>query len=80
MRNITFTADDKVAQHASEAARKIGKSLDQVVLDYLEQLAGSAQRRFSDKTYCALLDEAAKGLADVAAGRSSDARTSILAI
>jgi hypothetical protein len=80
MRKITFTADDKVAQHASEAARKIGKNLDQVVLDYLEQLAGSAQSRFSDKTYCALLDEAAKGLADVAAGSSSDARASILAI
>lgn len=33
------------------------------------------QRTNSDKTYCALLDEAEKGLADVAAGR-----TSILAI
>lgn len=37
-------------------------------------------RAYSDKTYCALLDEAEKGLADVAAGRSSDARASILAI
>jgi hypothetical protein len=42
--NITFTVDDQVAQHASEAAQKMGKSLDQVVLNYLEQLAGSAQR------------------------------------
>jgi hypothetical protein len=42
--NITFTVDQQVAQSAREAAQKIGKSLDQVVLDYLEQLAGSAQR------------------------------------
>jgi hypothetical protein len=38
------------------------------------------QRTNSDKTYCALLNEAEKGLADIAAGRSSDARASILAI
>jgi hypothetical protein len=42
--NMTFSVDDQVAQHASEAAQKMGKSLDQVVLNYLEQLAGSAQR------------------------------------
>jgi hypothetical protein len=36
--------------------------------------------RYSTETYCAWLDEAEKGLADVAAGRSSDARASILAI
>jgi hypothetical protein len=44
-----------------------------------DQQANSLSQ-YSAKTYCALLDEAAKGLADVAAGRSSDARTSILAI
>jgi hypothetical protein len=38
------------------------------------------QHRYSTETYCAWLDEAEKGLADVAAGRSSDARASILAI
>jgi hypothetical protein len=38
------------------------------------------QRPYSAETYRAWLDEAEKGLADVAAGRSSDARTSILAI
>lgn len=42
--NITFTVDDQVAQHASEAAQKMGKSLDQAVLHYLEQLASSTQR------------------------------------
>ncbi len=41
--NITFTVDDQVAQHASEAAQKLGKSLDQAVLSYLEQLASSIQ-------------------------------------
>lgn len=44
MVNITFTIDKQVAQSATEAALKMGKSLDQAVLDYLEQLAGSAQR------------------------------------
>ena len=43
MVNITFTVDNQVAKHASVAAQKMGKSLDQVVLDYLAQLAGSAQ-------------------------------------
>jgi hypothetical protein len=41
---MTFTVDDQVAKHASEAAQKMGKSLDQVVLSYLEQLAVSTQR------------------------------------
>ncbi len=35
---------------------------------------------YNAETYCALLDEAEKGLADIAAERSSDARASILAI
>jgi hypothetical protein len=42
--SIIFTIDDQVAQHASEAARRMGKSLDQVVLDYVAQLASNAQR------------------------------------
>lgn len=43
MVNITFAVDDQVAKHASEAAQKIGKTLDQVVLNYLEHLAGTTQ-------------------------------------
>ena len=43
--NITFSIDDKVAQLAREAAREMGKSLEQVVLEYVEQLARSAQSR-----------------------------------
>jgi replicative DNA helicase len=42
--NITLSVDEQVAQRAREAAQKMGKSLNQVVRDYLEQLAGGAQR------------------------------------
>jgi hypothetical protein len=42
--NITFSVDQHVALRAREAAQKMGKSLNQTVLDYLEQLADSAQR------------------------------------
>lgn len=38
--NITLSVDERVAQAAREAARKMGKSLNQAVRDYLEQLAG----------------------------------------
>jgi hypothetical protein len=40
--NITLSIDERVAENAREAARKMGKSLNQVVRDYLEQLAGTA--------------------------------------
>lgn len=43
--NITFSIDEQVGQLAREAAQKMGKSLDQVVLDYVQQLARSAQPR-----------------------------------
>ena len=43
--NITFSIDEQVGQLACEAAKKMGKSLDQVVLDYVQQLARSAQPR-----------------------------------
>jgi predicted HicB family RNase H-like nuclease len=33
--NISFTVDEQIAQSAREAAQKMGKSLNQVVLDYL---------------------------------------------
>ena len=42
--NITLSVDEQVARRAREAAQKMGKSLTQVVRDYLEQLAGSARR------------------------------------
>ena len=43
--NITFSIGEQVGQLAREAAKKMGKSLDQVVLDYVQQLARSAQPR-----------------------------------
>ena len=42
--NITLSVDEQVAQRAREAAQKMGKSLNQAVRDYLEQLAGSSRR------------------------------------
>lgn len=42
--NITLSVDEQVAQRAREAAQKMGKSLNQAVRDYLEQLAGGAHR------------------------------------
>jgi len=42
--NITLSVDEQVAAKAREAAQKLGKSLNQAVRDYLEQLAGSTQR------------------------------------
>jgi hypothetical protein len=42
--NITLSVDEQVAQRAREAAQKMGKSLNQAVRDYLEQLAGAGQR------------------------------------
>lgn len=42
--NITLSVDEQVAQRAREAAQKMGKSLNQAVRDYLEQLAGSGLR------------------------------------
>lgn len=44
MMNITLSIDEQVALRARAAARKMGKSLNQVVRDYLEQLAGSTRR------------------------------------
>jgi Family of unknown function (DUF6364) len=43
--NITLSVDEQIAQRAREAAQKMGKSLNQAVRDYLEQLAGSARRQ-----------------------------------
>jgi hypothetical protein len=42
--NITLSVDEQVAQRARAAAQKMGKSLNQAVRDYLEQLAGDNRR------------------------------------
>jgi hypothetical protein len=44
MTNLTLSIDEHVAERARKAAKKLGKSLNQVVRDYLEQLAGSTRR------------------------------------
>ena len=41
--NITLSIDERVAEQAREAALAMGKSPNQAVRDYLEQLAGRAQ-------------------------------------
>ena len=41
--NITLSVDEQVAERARKAAQAMGKSLNQAVRDYLEQLAGRQQ-------------------------------------
>ena len=39
--NLTLAVDERTAKKARKAARAMGKSLNQAVRDYLEQLAGT---------------------------------------
>ena len=41
--NITLSVDDRIVELARLSAQSMGKSLNQAVRDYLEQLAGLAQ-------------------------------------
>ncbi len=41
--NITLSVDERIVEQARKAAQAMGKSLNQAVRDYLEQLAGRAQ-------------------------------------
>ncbi|MFO1252175.1 MAG: DUF6364 family protein [Inhella sp.] len=41
--NITLSIDERIAEQARAAAATMGKSLNQAVRDYLEQLAGAQQ-------------------------------------
>jgi antitoxin component of RelBE/YafQ-DinJ toxin-antitoxin module len=41
--NITLSVDARIAEQARAVAATMGKSLNQAVRDYLEQLAGSQQ-------------------------------------
>ncbi|MDE2455477.1 MAG: MerR family transcriptional regulator [Burkholderiales bacterium] len=41
--NITLSVDERIAERARKAASAMGKSLNQAVRDYLEQLAGAEQ-------------------------------------
>ncbi len=42
--NIILSVDEQLAQRARAAAQAMGKSLNQAVCDYLEQLAGGPRR------------------------------------
>ncbi len=41
--NITLSADEKIIERARKAAQSMGKSLNQAVRDYLEQLAAGEE-------------------------------------
>ena len=41
--NITLSIDERAAERARAAAAAMGKSLNQAVRDYLEQLGGGQQ-------------------------------------
>ena len=41
--NITLAVEERIAEEARKAALAMGKSLNQAVRDYLEQLASSGQ-------------------------------------
>lgn len=41
--NLTLSVDERVAEQARKTAQAMGKSLNQAVRDYLEQLAGRQQ-------------------------------------
>jgi antitoxin component of RelBE/YafQ-DinJ toxin-antitoxin module len=43
--NITLSVDERTVERARQAAQAMGKSLNQAVRDYLEQLAGAEQRQ-----------------------------------
>ncbi len=49
--NITLSVDEQVAERARSAAQAMGKSLNQAVRDYLEQLAGEQQLRAELDTF-----------------------------
>jgi predicted HicB family RNase H-like nuclease len=40
---FTFSVDKRIAEQAQKAAQTMGKSLNQAVIDYLEELAGGLQ-------------------------------------
>jgi hypothetical protein len=42
--NITLAVEEQTARRAREAAQKMGKSLNQAIRDYLEQIGGSLRR------------------------------------
>lgn len=64
MKNITLSADEEVIKQAREAAKMRGMSLNQLIRDYLEELASGSQ---SDSEFLRLEE-----LSELAAGRRGD--------
>lgn len=62
--NITLSVDEQVARRAREAAKKMGKSLNQAVRDYLEQLAGGDLRAHEWNKFEARCNESVATLGD----------------
>jgi len=60
MKNITLSADEKVIEQARRAARKRGKSLNQLIREYLTELGGTT---LSDTEF-----ERLEELSDLSAG------------
>ena len=54
--NITLSADQRVIELARTAARRQGKSLNQLVRDYLDQLAARARGDDAAQKLFALMD------------------------
>jgi Family of unknown function (DUF6364) len=42
--NLTLSIDERTLKRARKAAKTLGKSLNQVVREYLEELAGNSDR------------------------------------
>jgi Family of unknown function (DUF6364) len=45
MKNITLSVDDKTVESVREVARAMGKSLNQLVRDYFQHLAGELETK-----------------------------------
>lgn len=66
MKNITLSADERLIERARSEAQRRGKSLNQLIRDYLEELAG--QREPSTEF------ERLRELSGLSAGRRGDWR------
>ena len=60
MANITLSVDEKTVNRAREAAQAMGTSLNQLVREHIERLAGADQRAADHAAYEARV-AAAKG-------------------
>jgi antitoxin component of RelBE/YafQ-DinJ toxin-antitoxin module len=49
--NITLSVDERIAERARRTAQNMGKSLNQAVRDYLEQLAGAEALEMQVQTF-----------------------------